>query len=178
MFTLATRCAGQRKPPPSRSTLAWCGALAGCALAALATSVHAEICKYRDADDNIHYTNVAPEKGWKKLGCTASDDSPIRATPSPSVARAAAPSSFPKIDSATQKGRDDVRRKVLTEELAAEEKLLGDARVAYSDGAPTPLPDERGDIDKYRARITKLRQAVNLHEKNVEALKKEIAAVK
>jgi hypothetical protein len=156
----------------------WRRALAGCALAALAATAHAEICKYRDPDGNIHYTNIAPEKGWKKLGCTATDDPTIRPAPSASVARAPTPSSFPKVDSATQKGRDDVRRKVLAEELAAEEKLLAEARVAYSDGAPTPLTDERGDIDKYRTRITKLRQAVTLHEKNVEALKKEIAAVK
>ena len=178
MFALANRRAGLPGSAPRRNTRSWRRALAGCALAALAVPAAAEICKYRDADGNIHYTNVAPEKGWKKLGCTASDDATIRPAPTPGVARAATPSSFPKIDSATQKGRDDVRRKVLGEELAAEEKLLAEARLAYADGAPTPLPEERGDIDKYRARITKLRQAVGLHEKNVEALKKEIAAVK
>src|SRR6266540_3032520 len=34
------------------------------------------------------------------------------------------PAGFPKVDSATQKGRDDMRRKVLSDELATEEKLL------------------------------------------------------
>src|SRR4030095_4766446 len=42
------------------------------------------------------------------------------------------PAGFPKIDSATQKGRDDVRRKVLGDELATEEKLLAEARTAYA----------------------------------------------
>ena len=71
-----------------------------------------------------------------------------------------------------------MRRKVLGDELATEEKLLAEARGAYSDGAPTPLPEERANVDKYRERIARLRQAVGVHEKNVEALKKELASTR
>ena len=86
------------------------------------------------------------------------------------------PAGFPKVDSATQKGRDDLRRKVLGDELATEEKLLADARIAYADGAPAALAEERANVEKYRERIAKLRQSVSVHEKNVEALKKELAS--
>jgi hypothetical protein len=106
-------------------------------------------------------------------------------TPSTSAAgpvgKAAAtptPAGFPRVDTATQKGRDDVRRKVLSEELASEEKLLVEARVAYADGAPSPLAEERADATKYQQRIARLRQTVGLHERNIEALKKEIASIK
>jgi hypothetical protein len=88
------------------------------------------------------------------------------------------PAGFPKVDPATQKSRDDVRRKVLGDELATEEKLLADARTAYADGAPSALPDEKANVEKYRERIAKLRQSVAVHEKNVEALKKELASGK
>ena len=88
------------------------------------------------------------------------------------------PAGFPKIDATTQKGRDDVRRKVLSDELAAEEKLLVEARTSYADGAPVPLPEERASADKYRERISRLRQAVSVHEKNVDALKKELQTVR
>ncbi len=106
--------------------------------------------------------------------------------PTPSAPRSTArggaststPAGFPRVDAATQKGRDDVRRKVLGEELASEEKLLVEARAAYADGAPSPLPEERADAEKYRQRIARLRQAVGLHEKNVEALKKEISSIR
>lgn len=87
-------------------------------------------------------------------------------------------SGFPRIDAETQKGRDDVRRRVLRDELAAEEKLLAEARTAHADGAPAPLPEERANADKYRERIGRLRQAVVLHERNVDALKKEIAGLR
>jgi hypothetical protein len=96
-----------------------------------------------------------------------------RATP-----KAPTPAGFPRVDPETQKGRDGVRKKVLTDELAAEEKLLAEARTAYADGAPVPLPEERADAEKYRARIARLRQSTAVHEKNIEALKKELAAVK
>jgi len=84
------------------------------------------------------------------------------------------PAGFPKVDTATQKGRDDMRRKVLADELAAEEKLLADARISYANGAPVPLGEEQANADKYRERIARLRQSVQLHERNIEALKKEL----
>ena len=95
-----------------------------------------------------------------------------------STPRAPTPAGFPRVDPETQKGRDGVRRKVLADELSTEEKLLAETRVAYADGAPAPLPEERADAEKYRARIARLRQTLTVHEKNIEALKKELAAVK
>ena len=84
------------------------------------------------------------------------------------------PASFPKIDAGTQKSRDDLRRKVLQDELANEEKLLAEARSAWGDGSPPPLPEEKANAQKYADRIARLRQAVQLHERNVDALKREL----
>jgi hypothetical protein len=88
------------------------------------------------------------------------------------------PTGFPRVDPETQKGRDDLRRKVLTDELSAEEKSLADARIAYDGGAPAPLPEEKADAEKYRQRIARLREAVQLHQRNVEALKKELGGTR
>ena len=51
--------------------MCWC-VLLGLAPGAGAGS--APICKYIDGEGNIHYTNVAPEKGWKKLSCGVGDE--------------------------------------------------------------------------------------------------------
>jgi hypothetical protein len=88
------------------------------------------------------------------------------------------PSTFPKVDPGTQRNRDDMRRKVLGDELASEEKLLAEARAAYGNGAPPALPDEQANPQKYADRIARLRQAVQLHERNIEALRKEINATR
>jgi hypothetical protein len=93
-----------------------------------------------------------------------------------STARTPTPAGFPKVDAGTQKGRDILRNKVLTDELATEEKLLAEARAAYGDGTPPPLPDEKANAQKYADRLSRLRQNVALHEKNIEALKRELAA--
>jgi hypothetical protein len=143
-----------------------------------AGDANADICKYADADGNTHYSNLPPEKGWRKLGCTTSDGSTMPRTGGAATKSAPTPAGFPRVDPDTQKGRDDVRRKVLADELATEEKLLLETRALYADGAPVPLPEERADAEKYRARIARLRQTVTVHEKNVEALKKELAAIK
>jgi Domain of unknown function (DUF4124) len=148
--------------------ICWCTALV------LAPCAFADICKYVDAEGNMHYTNVAPEKGWKKLSCGVGDetrgDRSAKGSPTPA--------GFPRVDADTQRGRDGLRRKVLSDELDTEEKLLVEARAAYGDGAPPPLADEQKDAQKYANRLAKLRQAVSLHEKNIEALRKELAALK
>jgi hypothetical protein len=90
----------------------------------------------------------------------------------------ASPQGFPKVDATTQKGRDSVRRKVLTDELAVEEQALAEAKAAYGDGAPPPTAEEKEVPRKYSERLAKLRQAVALHEKNLAALKKELAATR
>jgi len=88
------------------------------------------------------------------------------------------PAGFPKVDAETQRSRDDMRRKVLSDELSAEEKLLAEARAVYANGAPTPLPEEQSNAAKYQERIARLRQSVQLHERNIEALRKELASTR
>ena len=51
-----------------------------------------------------------------------------------------------------------------------------EARSAYGNGAPPATPEEQAAPQKYADRVAKLRQAVSLHEKNIEALKNELAA--
>ena len=155
-------------------------AISGLAVAILCIPVaDATICKYVDADGATHYTNVPPDKGWRKISCDVADDAPRPRAPAASGGgKSATPTGFPRVEPDTQKSRDEMRRKVLSDELASEEQLLNEARGAYGSGAPLPLPDEQNDAEKYRQRISKLRQAVQLHERNVEALRKEIAALR
>jgi len=113
----------------------------------------------------MHYFNVE--------GVVTDDGGPVARSGSTS-----SPPGFPKVDSATQKSRDTVRRKVLTDELAAEQKLLATARAEYGNGAPPISQEEKEVPQKYAERIARLRQAVTLHEKNIAALQKELASTR
>ena len=155
--------------------LAWCAAVV-CAPAAWAQG---SVCKYIDADGNIVFSNLPPEKGQRKISCIGGDEPRKATAPAPAPARGTpAPAGFPKVDADTQRSRDDMRRKVLSEELTAEEKLLVEARTTYANGAPVPLPEEQRNAEKYRERIARLRQSLQLHERNIEALRRELSATR
>ena len=93
--------------------------------------------------------------------------------------------------------RDNDRRKILEEELTHEEDSLAEARAAISqeqqnptlvaavkamqttaEPSPTQLVEMRGNIEKASGRIRGLQATVAGHEKNIEALKKELGALK
>lgn len=119
-------------------------------------------------------------------------DKPIAAivTPVPKTTLAS-------IEPQVQKRRDDERRRILEQELTREEESLTGARNALTqeqqnpsliaavrvaqqavDPTPAQMLDMRGNIDKASGRIRGLQATVADHEKNVEALRKELGALK
>lgn len=136
-------------------------------MALAAVPAAADIYKFVDENGRVTYTNI-PKKGATKLDVGGADAAPRnRANPGPS--------SFPKVDSQTQRKRDDLRKQILQDELATEQKALADAQKALKEGEATRLGDEARNYQKYLDRVQKLRDNVTRHEQNVEALKKELA---
>jgi len=101
------------------------------------------------------------------------------------------------IEPQVQKRRDNDRRRILEDELQREEQSLGGARDAVAqeqqnpmliaavrtaqqaaDPTPSQLADFRNNIEKVSGRIRGLQATVAEHEKNIEALKKELGALK
>jgi hypothetical protein len=74
-----------------------------------------------------------------------------------------------------QKNRDDIRRRVLSDELLAEEKSLSDAKQQFNGGNVAPAPNESQNSPAYLDRRARLQQAVALHEKNVSAIRQELS---
>lgn len=130
----------------------------------IALPASAEIYKFVDENGRVTYTNI-PKKGATKLDVGGGTRNRANA----------GPSSFPKVDSQTQKKRDDMRKEILDDELAAEQKALADAQKALKDGEATRLGDEAKNYQRYLDRVQKLKDNVALHERNIAALKKELA---
>lgn len=149
-----------------------------CALL-VAGSVHAETCKYVDDEGRVTYSNVAI-KGAKKAMCfdtPAAPPAPASAPRQTKAAPAPSPQNFPSVDRETQKRRDDARRRILEDELAAEEKALAEAQQALKEGEEVRLGGER-NYQKYLDRIQGLKDNVALHERNVAALRQELGNVR
>ena len=89
----------------------------------------------------------------------------------------ATPANFPRVDSAAQRARDDDRRAILDEELRAEEKKLADLRRDFNNGEPERQGNER-NYAKYQERVAQMREDIGRAEKNVEAIKREIANIR
>ena len=101
------------------------------------------------------------------------------------------------VDPQLQKRRDEGRRKILETELEREEQTLAGVRKTLTEEQQNPqliaavrsaqqatepsaaeLLEFRKNIDKASGRIRGLQSTVAEHEKNIEALKKELGALK
>ncbi len=135
---------------------------------------HAEIYKCIDAEGRTTYTN---DRSIAR-GCKAiQQDQPISSMPAPSRPASAAPSSpssFPKVSPNDQRARDDTRRQVLDKELAAEESALAEAQKQLGEQEAIRLGDER-NYQKVLDRLQPFKDKVELHKRNIEALRREIS---
>jgi len=107
------------------------------------------------------------------------------------------PTAMLSVDAQTQKKRDEDRRHILEQELATEQESLERVRASMveeqrnpqlvaavralqqaNDATPAQLVQLRNDLDKSSGRIRGLQSTAADHEQNIEALKKELAALK
>ena len=97
-------------------------------------------------------------------------------TPAPTTP-ATTPGDFPRVDSAEQRARDADRRAILEDELKNETLKLAALRAEFNGGEPERRGDER-NYAKYQERVAAMRDSISRSEKNVDALKREIANIR
>lgn len=140
----------------------------------------AEIYKYVDANGNVTFTDV-PRKGEKAAKIYDLPAGPLDATTRPKEVRRRTaeygPANFPRISPATQRKRDDLRMKILDDELARERKELAQARESLA-LAQHPLPGEQPTSPSFLARLKRLQDAVTRHQQNIGAIRQEIGVVR
>lgn len=145
-------------------------------LAASADQAAAEIFKCADAAGNITYSNMQG-RNCKRLNIeVVTGSSHARSAPGSngSAASSSSPASFPRVDGPTQKVRDDDRRRILDQEVAAEQKLLEQSRRELSEQEAIRNGDER-NYQRVLDRLQPFKDRVALHERNIEAIRKEIS---
>lgn len=127
-------------------------------------------CKSLDLPGAI----TAPPKKPASAG-TGAPSTP--APPAPARAATTTPADFPKVDTAAQKARDSDRRQILLDELKKEEDKLAVLRKDFNGGEPERQGNER-NYAKYQERVADMKDNISRAEKNVEALKREIATIR
>ena len=136
-----------------------------------------------DADGNKTFQNVGNGKGCKRM-----DVGPVLSMPASRVPQQRAsgggedrvtvsPASFPRVDRDTQRSRDNDRKRILEDELKAEEDKLVRLKAEYNTGEPERRGDER-NFALHAERVQRLRDDVARAEGNVNALRREIALLR
>jgi hypothetical protein len=93
------------------------------------------------------------------------------------AAPASSPADFPKVNTSQQRARADDRREILNDELRSEEKKLGELRRDFNGGEPERQGGEK-NYAKYQERVAQMRDNIGRAEKNIDALKREIANIR
>lgn len=151
-----------------------------------ATSAGAEIYRCEGPDGVTEYSNAPPAaqpgRNCRSLGVGTVTIIPApkaapRAAPSapvPGVAQGARPEGFPKVEPATQRARDDDRRRILEDEMGKEEARLAELRREYNNGEPERLGSER-NYQKYLDRVQRLKDDIARAEANLVTLRRELS---
>ncbi|WP_300455191.1 DUF4124 domain-containing protein [Accumulibacter sp.] len=130
-----------------------------------------------EVDGRVTYSNV-PTKNCRKIILD-----PVNLAPSSKLAPKASstptPGNFPKVDDQTQKARDTDRRRILETELAAEQANAEQAKKELAEQEAVVLPNERmqgGAISggKVQERLQPYKDKLAVHQRNIEAIRKEI----
>jgi len=157
-----------------------------CAAIAAAGGAYAQqqgtgtVWRCTEPDNRAHYTNIKKETEGKQCVVVTREVSVVSAPPQVQAPRAAAtptPPGFPRVDKDTQKSRDDGRRKILEDELSTEEKGLSDAKAKLAEQEGIRNADEK-NYQRVLDRLKPYQDAVERHERNVSALKRELAALR
>jgi len=157
-------------------------------IASFSLSSHAAIYKHVDADGHVTYSNVKA-KGAKRLDIApANTNFGTAAQKKRKKKSKESAANFPKVDQKTQNKRDQSRKAILMSELASEKAALENAKKAYEEGASNPEVSKRKNADgststfrnvaKYQEKLKKLQMDVDVHQRNIELLEKEISNIK
>jgi len=129
-----------------------------------------EIYRCIDADGRRHYTNSKKETGGMKCELVTSQ---INVAPAAKPS-ARAPTGFPRETARESAGARQRQRDILQKELVAEEQALTKARQALADQEAVRSGDER-NYARVQERLQPYKESVETHQKNIEALKRELA---
>jgi peptidoglycan hydrolase CwlO-like protein len=140
---------------------------------------------------------AAPQKALATLDKIESPRVKESALPELKQAVAINTPTLASVEPQVQRRRDNDRRRILEDELQREEQSVTEVRGSITleqqnpvliaavrtaqqaaDPSPSQLSEMRNNIDKASGRIRGLQATVAEHEKNIEALKKELGALK
>jgi hypothetical protein len=129
----------------------------------------------KDKDGRITLTNIQSDTVGKD--CRIVQQQRVSVVPAPAKSAPApagkAPAGFPREDASARASAKDRQRDILERELAQEQDLLGKARNELAAQESVRGGDEK-NYARVLERLQKYKDTVEVHEKNVEPLRREL----
>lgn len=144
------------------------------ALAQAQASQEITIWSCRDKDGRTHVTNLREDTSGKD--CRIVQQTRVQVVPAQAPgkpAAKAAPGTFPREDSQARASAKERQREILERELEQEQSLLAQARKELEEQESVRYGDER-NYARVLERLQKYKDAVEVHENNVESLRREL----
>jgi hypothetical protein len=147
--------------------------LASC-LATSASLQAAEIYKCVGPQGRPLYTSEKRDTAGKKCKVISREVNVVpMQVPSKAGAQSSRQASFPREDDSARAAAKGRQRQILEKELANEQDMLGKARAALAEQESVRTGDER-NYARVLERMKPYQDDVETHEKNVEALRREL----
>lgn len=127
------------------------------------------IYKCVDAGGSTTYSSSRLDKNCKVISSGAESAMPAPKAKPAGAAGNPSPAGFPRVQEDAQKARDGDRRHILEQELAGEQRSLDQARKDLSEQQTAGTSGDR--IAPYRDRVGQ-------HERNIQAIQKELGNLK
>jgi hypothetical protein len=150
--------------------------LLGCLIASSARAQTTEIYKCLDASGRPLYTSDKRDISGKKCELVSRQVNVMPAQGRSGAAGAGRDSregSFPRESPSQRANAKDRQREILEQELAGEQQALARAREELAQAENTRGGDER-NYAKVLERLQPLKETVETHEKNIQALQREL----
>ena len=128
------------------------------------------IYKCTDASGGTVISNSRIEKNCKAIVSGPENSLPAPKARPPGAAANPSPAGFPRVGEDTQKSRDGDRRHILEQELAGEQRNLEQAKKELAEQEAA----KGGPSD----RTAPYRDRVGQHERNIQAIQKELGNLK
>ena len=132
-----------------------------------------EIWKCRGADGHWTYTNDRREAEKQKCEVVTRQINVAPAPPKAAPAKSARPGDFPRESPAARENAKARQREILEKELAQEQAALAKARDDLAAQEAIRTGDER-NYARVEQRLQPFKDTVETHEKNIEALRREL----
>jgi len=145
-------------------------------LPAIALAQVTEIYKCIDTGGRPLYTSDKRDTVGKKCDLVSREINVVPAMRTPSRVANRSSDGFPKESDASRAAARERQREILEKELADEQQKLAQARQDLAEAESVRTSDGRTDsYSKVQERLEKYKDSIDLHEKNIEALRRELA---